>query len=103
MKILFASLPADGHFNPLTGIAVHLRGKGHDLRWYTGPSYGKKLAALGIPQLPLPPAEIRKEAPAPRHPPPAVSARRGSQRRKPRRALSRDQDPPHAEAHLLYR
>ena len=24
MKILFASMPADGHFNPLTGIAVHL-------------------------------------------------------------------------------
>ena len=36
MKFLFASLAADGHFNPLTGIAVHLREKGHEVRWYTG-------------------------------------------------------------------
>src|SRR6476646_5785385 len=49
MKFLFASLPADGHFNPLTGIAVHLRDKGHDVRWYTGPTYAKKLSELGIP------------------------------------------------------
>ena len=26
MRILFASMPADGHFNPLTGIAAHLVG-----------------------------------------------------------------------------
>ena len=38
MKFLFASLPADGHFNPLTGIAVHLRDRGHDVRWYAGPA-----------------------------------------------------------------
>lgn len=49
MKLLFASLPADGHFNPLTGIAVHLRERGHDVRFYTGPSYAKKLGELGIP------------------------------------------------------
>ena len=24
-KILFANFPADGHFNPMTGIAVHLK------------------------------------------------------------------------------
>lgn len=49
MKILFATMPFDGHFNPLTGIAVHLREQGHDVRWYTGPGYQAKVAALGIP------------------------------------------------------
>ena len=40
MRILFASMPADGHFNPLTGIAVQLADRGHDVRWYAGPAYG---------------------------------------------------------------
>src|SRR5665811_949773 len=49
MKILFASMPADGHFNPLTGIAVQLTGRGHDVRWYAGPTYGARLDRLGMP------------------------------------------------------
>lgn len=49
MKLLFASLPADGHFNPLTGIAAHFRARGHDVRWYAGARYGRKLDALGMP------------------------------------------------------
>jgi UDP:flavonoid glycosyltransferase YjiC (YdhE family) len=49
MNILFASMPLDGHFNPLTGVAVYLRGKGHDVRWYTGPSYAGRLESLGVP------------------------------------------------------
>jgi len=53
MKILLASIPADGHVNPLTGLAVHLRARGHDVRWYTGPSYATKLAALGVPHFPF--------------------------------------------------
>ena len=53
MKILFASLAAEGHFNPLTGIAVHLRDAGHDVRWYTGASMAAKLGTLGIPLLPF--------------------------------------------------
>jgi UDP:flavonoid glycosyltransferase YjiC (YdhE family) len=52
MRILFASIPADGHFNPLTGVAVHLRERGHDVRWYTGPTYAQRLARLGVPHLP---------------------------------------------------
>jgi MGT family glycosyltransferase len=48
-KILFANIPADGHFNPLTALAVHLKDIGHDVRWYTGPSYAKKIEKLGIP------------------------------------------------------
>lgn len=49
MKILFASMPADGHFNPLTGIAVQLAERGHDVRWYAGPTYGARLDRLGMP------------------------------------------------------
>ena len=48
MRILFASPPADGHFNPLTGIAAHLAMSGHDVRWYAGPAYGAKLDRLGM-------------------------------------------------------
>ncbi|WP_343704044.1 nucleotide disphospho-sugar-binding domain-containing protein [Chitinophaga sp.] len=48
-KILFANIPADGHFNPLTALAVHLRDQGHEVRWYTGPSYAPKIEKLGIP------------------------------------------------------
>jgi UDP:flavonoid glycosyltransferase YjiC (YdhE family) len=53
MNILFANVPADGHFNPLTGIAMHLKAAGHDIRWYTGPSYASKLERLGIPHYPF--------------------------------------------------
>lgn len=49
LKILFANIPADGHFNPLTPLAVHLQSLGHDVRWYTGPSYAEKVQRLGIP------------------------------------------------------
>ena len=53
MKILFATMPFDGHFNPLTGVAMHLRTAGHDVRWYAGPSYAAKLERLGIPHFPF--------------------------------------------------
>lgn len=48
MKILFASMPADGHFNPLTGVAVGLAARGHDVRWYAGLTYGARLDRLGM-------------------------------------------------------
>src|SRR4051794_3604590 len=48
-KVLFASVPADGHFNPLTGIAVHLKSIGYDVRWYTSDLYAAKLKKLNIP------------------------------------------------------
>ena len=53
MKILFASMPFDGHFNPLTGVAMHLKAAGHDVRWYAGPRYAAKLERLGIPHYPF--------------------------------------------------
>ena len=47
-KILFACFPADGHFNPLTGLAMYLKEKGCDVRWYTSDHYAQKLKTLGI-------------------------------------------------------
>lgn len=52
-RILFANVPADGHFNPLTGIAVHLKQCGYDVRWYTSKKYAPKIESLGIPFFPL--------------------------------------------------
>ncbi|HPG09644.1 MAG TPA: glycosyltransferase [Saprospiraceae bacterium] len=53
MKILFATVPADGHFNPLTGIAMHFKHLGHDVRWYTSKTYEKKLSGMDIPLFPF--------------------------------------------------
>jgi MGT family glycosyltransferase len=48
-KVLFANFPADGHFNPLTGLAVHLKSIGCDVRWYTSKKYEEKITRLNIP------------------------------------------------------
>lgn len=53
MNILFASQAIDGHFNPMTGVAMKLKERGHDVRWYTGPVFARKLQDLGIPILPF--------------------------------------------------
>ncbi len=52
-RILFANVPADGHFNPLTGLAVFLKEKGYDVRWYSSSIYAEKLRRLGIPHYPF--------------------------------------------------
>jgi UDP:flavonoid glycosyltransferase YjiC (YdhE family) len=52
-KILFGTFPADGHFNPLTGLAVHLKSLGCDVRWYTSVKYAEKLEKLGVRHYPL--------------------------------------------------
>jgi UDP:flavonoid glycosyltransferase YjiC (YdhE family) len=52
-KILFANFPGDGHFNPLTGLAIHLKNSGHDVRWYTGSKYETKIKKLGFTYYPL--------------------------------------------------
>ncbi|WP_258804971.1 glycosyltransferase [Pseudarthrobacter sp. NS4] len=53
MNILFASQAIDGHFNPMTGVAMKLKERGHDVRWYTGPVFAGKLKDLGIPLFPF--------------------------------------------------
>jgi UDP:flavonoid glycosyltransferase YjiC (YdhE family) len=52
-RILFANVPADGHFNPLTGLAVYLKELGCDVRWYTAVKYAGKIGRLDIPFYPL--------------------------------------------------
>jgi len=52
-RILFAAFPADGHFNPLTGLAACLRDAGCDVRWYTSEKYRPKVEGLGLPFYPL--------------------------------------------------
>ena len=52
MRVLVASMPAEGHFKPLTGIAAYLSSRGHDVRWYAGPQYGRKLGALDMTWFP---------------------------------------------------
>lgn len=52
-KILFANFPADGHFNPLTGLAIYLKNIGCDVRWYTSKTYAEKLAKLNIHHYPF--------------------------------------------------
>lgn len=53
MNILFASQAIDGHFNPMTGVAMRLKERGHDVRWYTGPVFAARLQSLGIPLFPF--------------------------------------------------
>jgi MGT family glycosyltransferase len=48
-KILFATVPFDGHFNPLTGLAKHLQELGCDVRWYVSDIFTERLKKLGIP------------------------------------------------------
>jgi UDP:flavonoid glycosyltransferase YjiC (YdhE family) len=52
-RILFATMPMDGHFSPLTGLAVHLSNLGHDVRWYVGGEYGEKVRKLGLHHYPF--------------------------------------------------
>ena len=51
-RILFATMPLDGHFSPLTGLAVHLQTLGHDVRWYVGGHYGARVTKLGLVHYP---------------------------------------------------
>lgn len=52
-RILFANAPADGHFNPLTSLALYLKEAGYEVRWYSSVTYSKKLTALGIHHYPF--------------------------------------------------
>ncbi len=52
-RVLFANFPADGHFNPLTGLAFHLKQKGCDVRWYTAERFRTKVEQMGILFYPL--------------------------------------------------
>lgn len=48
MRILIATVPFSGHFNPLTAVASRLHGDGHDVRWYAAPSFVPRVESLGV-------------------------------------------------------
>ncbi len=52
-RILFANVPGEGHFNPLTGLAKHLAAQGCDVRWYSSYAFAGKIAQLGIQHYPF--------------------------------------------------
>ncbi|TCJ17736.1 glycosyltransferase [Flaviaesturariibacter flavus] len=52
-RVLFACVPLDGHFNPLTGLARYLAEQGCDVRWYTSVHYRPKTEALGQQHYPF--------------------------------------------------
>jgi len=52
-KVLFATAPFDGHFNPLTTLALALQQIGYDVRWYTRENYAPKFAKLQVPHFPF--------------------------------------------------
>lgn len=52
-RILFATMPMDGHFSPLTGLAVHLSQLGYHVRWYVGGHYGDIVSGLGLHHYPF--------------------------------------------------
>jgi UDP:flavonoid glycosyltransferase YjiC (YdhE family) len=51
-KILFACMAADGHFNPLTSLALQLQGMGCDIGWYVGAAFAEKVEAMNIRYFP---------------------------------------------------
>lgn len=53
IKVLMATAPFDGHFNPLTTLAQALKEVGYDVRWYTQEKYAPRLAKLQIPHFPF--------------------------------------------------
>jgi UDP:flavonoid glycosyltransferase YjiC (YdhE family) len=48
-KILFATVPNEAHFNPLTGLAKYLQEAGCDVRWYTSRIFEDQLKKMFIP------------------------------------------------------
>ena len=53
IKILFATTPAAGHFNPLTGLAEYLAQRGNDVRWYTSSDFSRQITELSIHHYPF--------------------------------------------------
>ena len=55
MRVLFASSPIIGHFNPTLVAARVLKDAGHETAFYTGRTFGERVEAAGIRFFPLPP------------------------------------------------
>jgi UDP:flavonoid glycosyltransferase YjiC (YdhE family) len=53
VRILFTSVSAIGHVNPILPLALALRDRGHDIRWATGPDARGRLESAGINAVPV--------------------------------------------------
>ncbi|MBB6146540.1 MGT family glycosyltransferase [Silvibacterium bohemicum] len=54
MKVLLASIPATGHFNPLLVVANILKKAGHETAFYTSTMFRDKVEAAGSRFFPMP-------------------------------------------------
>ncbi|HEY1946215.1 MAG TPA: hypothetical protein VGG97_04360 [Bryobacteraceae bacterium] len=54
MKVLLASIPATGHFNPLLVVARILKKTGHESVIYTSKLFRDNTEAAEVPFFPLP-------------------------------------------------
>jgi UDP:flavonoid glycosyltransferase YjiC (YdhE family) len=54
MKVLLASIPMTGHFNPILVAARMLKESGHETAIYTGIIFRDKIEKTGIRFIPLP-------------------------------------------------
>jgi MGT family glycosyltransferase len=54
MRVLLASIPATGHFNPLLVVANILKKAGHETAFYTSALFREKIEAAGSRFFPLP-------------------------------------------------
>jgi MGT family glycosyltransferase len=54
MKVILASIPATGHFNPLLVVANILKKAGHETAFYTSTLFREKIEAVGLRFFPLP-------------------------------------------------
>ncbi|MBB6147395.1 MGT family glycosyltransferase [Silvibacterium bohemicum] len=54
MRVLLASIPATGHFNPLLVVANILKKAGHETAFYTSTLFHEKIEAAGSRFFPLP-------------------------------------------------
>ena len=47
MKVLVATHPYAGHYNPTQPVVKELVRRGHEVVWMTGPTYGYKATLFG--------------------------------------------------------
>ena len=52
-RFLFASVPAQGHVSPMLPLAQELRGRGHEVFWWTGRDYRDRVEAAGAYYCPM--------------------------------------------------
>nr|AHE14906.1 StaG-like glycosyltransferase [uncultured bacterium] len=52
-RVLIATSPAEGHVTPVSWVARELVARGHEVRWYTGKAYRRKVGSTGAVHEPM--------------------------------------------------